>query len=59
MAKAIIEGQSGGQSSEIAFEDEDGNPIAREEIAELADPALAADDVKKDAVRADGEADQW
>ncbi len=59
MAKAIIEGQSGGQSSEIAFEDEDGNPIAKEEIAELADPALAADDVKKDAVRADGEADQW
>lgn len=59
MAKAIIEGQSGGQSSEIAFEDEDGNPIAREEIAELADPALAADDVKKEAVRADGEADQW
>jgi len=58
MAKAIIEGQSGGQSSEIAFEDEDGNPIAPAEIAEIADP-IAADEVKSEAVRADGEADQW
>lgn len=59
MAKAIIEGQSGGQSSEIAFEDEDGNPIAKEVIAELADPALIADDLKKDAVTADGDSDKW
>jgi len=59
MAKAIIEGQSGGQSSEIAFEDEEGNPIAKEVIAELADPALIADDLKKDAVTADGDSDKW
>jgi len=58
MAKAIIEGQSGGQSSEIAFEDEDGNPIAPAEIAEIADPK-AVEEAKGDAVRADGEADKW
>ena len=56
MAKAIIEGQSGGQSSEIAFEDEEGNPIPKEETGEKAD--TAADEVKSDAVRAE-DADQW
>jgi len=59
MAKAIIEGQSGGQSSEIAFDDTGENPLAKEDSVDLADPAIAADDVKKEAVRADGEADQW
>jgi len=32
MAKAIIEGQSGGQSAEIAFEDEDAEMTLKEEI---------------------------
>jgi len=59
MAKAIIEGQSGGQSSEIAFEEEDGTSIPKAEIADIADPEIAAEDLKKEAVRADGEADQW
>ena len=59
MAKAIIEGQSGGQTSEIAFEDEEGNPIAKEDLADVADLAIAADEINTDTVRADGEADQW
>jgi len=59
MAKAIIEGQSGGQSSEIAFDDEDGANVQKAVIADAADSAIAADEVKAEAVRADGEADQW
>ncbi|MCL2155871.1 MAG: 30S ribosomal protein S2 [Leptospirales bacterium] len=34
MAKAIIEGQSGGQSAEIAFEDEDAEMTMKEELKE-------------------------
>ncbi len=59
MAKAIIEGQSGGQTSEIAFDDEDGANVQKALISEAADTAIAIDEVKAEAVSADGEADQW
>lgn len=59
MAKAIIEGQSGGQSSEIAFDDEEGSSVQKAVVAEAAEPVIAAEEVKAEAVRADGEADQW
>lgn len=59
MAKAIVEGQSGGQSSDIAFEDENGNPVAKDETAAPADPVVAAEEVKKEAASTDGEADKW
>jgi small subunit ribosomal protein S2 len=42
MAKAIIEGQSGGQSAEVAFEDEDADMTIKEEI-ESAEPTIAAE----------------
>jgi small subunit ribosomal protein S2 len=42
MAKAIIEGQSGGQSSEVAFEDEDPEVTTKEETTESTEVAAEA-----------------
>jgi len=71
MAKAIIEGQSGSQSSEIAFEDEDAEMTLKEEIAksiesvepkdsiESADPVESVDVSKDTALESDSKEDQW
>lgn len=59
MAKAIVEGQSGGQSSDIAFEDEEGAsaPVAEDAIDDDAD--VKASPKEKEAVREGEQADQW
>ncbi len=60
MAKAIIEGQSGGQSSEVAFEEEDAGPAAPAEDVVEEDAGEAKPAVKeKDAARDEAVADQW
>lgn len=59
MAKAIVEGQSGGQSSDIAFEDEDGAPVAA--AADVVEDEADVKEVskEKDAVREGEQSDQW
>jgi small subunit ribosomal protein S2 len=59
MAKAIVEGQSGGQSSDIAFEDEDGAsaPVAEDAVDDAAEVKAAPKE--KEAVREGEQADQW
>ena len=62
MAKAIVEGQSGGQSSEIAFEDEEGEAAAAAVSDDPADEEtgeVQAAAKEKDAVRGEADADQW
>lgn len=59
MAKAIIEGQSGGQSSEIAFEDEEAEGIPAAAESADADEATDVKEAKeKDAAPA-AEGDEW
>jgi len=58
MAKAIIEGQSGGQSSEVAFEDEDTDMIMKEEITQPV--VLSVETVKEETIDSDSNnEDQW
>ncbi|HPS58370.1 MAG TPA: 30S ribosomal protein S2 [Spirochaetota bacterium] len=59
MAKAIVEGQSGGQSSDIAFDDEDGAsaPAAAEAVEDEAEVKAAPKE--KEAVLEEPKADQW
>nr|HPJ36764.1 30S ribosomal protein S2 [Spirochaetota bacterium] len=62
MAKAIIEGQSGGQASDVAFEDEDGEG-RDSESAEPTDEGSDSDEqaeveeVKEESAPAEG--DEW
>ena len=59
MAKAIIEGQSGGQSSEVAFEDEDAEMPMKEEITKTVDVVKEDAYEKEDASQAASQEDQW
>jgi len=60
MAKAIIEGQSGGQSTEVDFDDEDGNNAASPEAAtELKEKAVPEEPVKEEEQDAAAKTDEW
>ena len=61
MAKAIIEGQSGGQSSEVAFEDEDAEMPLKEELVKAIESVEAVkpvDAVKENVPDTDNKSDQ-
>lgn len=58
MAKAIVEGQSGGQSSDIAFEDEEGAAAVSEDTGDDETEVKTASK-EKEAVREPENADQW
>ncbi len=60
MAKAIMEGQSGGQSSEVAFEDEEGaDPAAPAAASDSKEPAATEVKAKEEVQSSADKPDEW